>query len=359
MGILPGWWAGAADGRPEEPYISPEQWDGLLKVAGFTGVDSVVYDAPYPYQMNANMTTRPASTVSIGPPGTLDITLGQNNAPSRITILHKPGDAASTPIVNLQAVLSDSGFTVDLISIQEHQRFSFKNQDMVISLLELELPFFETISASDLSAFQKLVGCLGSTQLLWILRPAQENIDASSKPGFGLSLGLMRTLRSEQLLAITTIEVDRVDDKSFQAITSLLKCVLIPRLCNSAAGGAPSAIDPDREYMLVDGIIKVGRYRPVSLSKELALDQQRPEALTLGIEQYGLLQSLTWAQSLTREPGEGEVVVEVRCAGLNFRVSTPLLALDIPCLHNGLTKALEFGPNIKHKKTLLIPVDIF
>lgn len=44
MGVLPGWWLGKADGRPIEPYISPERWDKELLAAGFDGVDAVHHD---------------------------------------------------------------------------------------------------------------------------------------------------------------------------------------------------------------------------------------------------------------------------------------------------------------------------
>ena len=27
MGVIPGWWLGAADGRPAEPYVNPQRWE--------------------------------------------------------------------------------------------------------------------------------------------------------------------------------------------------------------------------------------------------------------------------------------------------------------------------------------------
>lgn len=59
-GLLSGWWLGGNDGRVDEPYITPMEWDKILQEAGFAGCDSVTYDNKYPYQINANIVARPA-----------------------------------------------------------------------------------------------------------------------------------------------------------------------------------------------------------------------------------------------------------------------------------------------------------
>ncbi|KAI0153232.1 putative polyketide synthase, partial [Xylariaceae sp. FL1272] len=40
FGTLPGWWVGAGEGRVLSPYVSPGDWDGLLRDAGFSGIDT-------------------------------------------------------------------------------------------------------------------------------------------------------------------------------------------------------------------------------------------------------------------------------------------------------------------------------
>ncbi|KAI1262877.1 putative polyketide synthase [Xylariaceae sp. FL1019] len=40
FGTLPGWWVGASEGRVFSPYVSPGDWDGLLRDAGFSGIDT-------------------------------------------------------------------------------------------------------------------------------------------------------------------------------------------------------------------------------------------------------------------------------------------------------------------------------
>ena len=38
---VPGWWAGADDGRELSPLITPGQWDALLLRNGFSGIDTI------------------------------------------------------------------------------------------------------------------------------------------------------------------------------------------------------------------------------------------------------------------------------------------------------------------------------
>ncbi|KAF7548169.1 hypothetical protein G7Z17_g7234 [Cylindrodendrum hubeiense] len=305
MGILPGWWLGAAEGRTNEPYLAPRQWDNVLKEAGFSGVKSAIYDAPYPYHLNANIISQPAACPSAHRP--------------RITLLHRPGEEASPIAARMRSVLNDGGFHADFASLQQHQQVASGGHDIIVSLLELETPFFESISGSDLIAFQRMVSGLGSTQMLWIARPAQEGVGASDSPGFGLSLGLARTLRSEQSVAITTLEIDCFNSTAFAAVVSVLKKLLPVKADAGTSSTIASALDPDREFVLQHGVVKVARYHPVSLSQQMAAASPEPQAVTLEIRRTGLLQTLGWVPWPTRKPAHDEIVVEPRCAGLNFR----------------------------------------
>ncbi|KAJ0297707.1 hypothetical protein COL516b_010562 [Colletotrichum fioriniae] len=60
MGHLSGWWLGNSDSRPDEPYISPRQWEERLSLAGFS-TPKVVYDAKPQHKLNATIISRPAA----------------------------------------------------------------------------------------------------------------------------------------------------------------------------------------------------------------------------------------------------------------------------------------------------------
>ncbi len=47
-GSFSGWWLGEDDGRPHEPYIRVDRWDEELRAAGFSGVETAVYEMSSP-----------------------------------------------------------------------------------------------------------------------------------------------------------------------------------------------------------------------------------------------------------------------------------------------------------------------
>lgn len=66
FGNLTGWWLGEADGRSDEPYVSVDRWDQELKDAGFTGVDTAVFDAEQPYQYCAAIVSQMLMATLVG-----------------------------------------------------------------------------------------------------------------------------------------------------------------------------------------------------------------------------------------------------------------------------------------------------
>ncbi|KAI0599583.1 hypothetical protein F4775DRAFT_600111 [Biscogniauxia sp. FL1348] len=44
FGTLPGWWAGADEGRDLSPCIPPKRWDTVLRNTGFSGIDTITPD---------------------------------------------------------------------------------------------------------------------------------------------------------------------------------------------------------------------------------------------------------------------------------------------------------------------------
>lgn len=59
FGLFSGWWLGAEDGRVDEPFVEPKEWDAKLREAGFDGTSSVTLDGEKPYYMNANIIAQP------------------------------------------------------------------------------------------------------------------------------------------------------------------------------------------------------------------------------------------------------------------------------------------------------------
>ncbi|RWQ92174.1 KR domain-containing protein [Paecilomyces variotii] len=176
VGVLPGWWAGESDGRADEPYISPDRWDSILKAA-----------AP-PLHSLAFMLASP-SCVPESP-------LKRN-----VTLL---SDVTSSEIaVRMQKQLLSRGYSVGVQSLDQ----SLMDGEDVIILVDTVSPFFHNLDSRKLSTFQNLLRELQRSHsgALWVTRSIQ--IDCRD-PRYSPTLGVARTVRSEFGLDFGTCEVD-------------------------------------------------------------------------------------------------------------------------------------------------------
>ena len=112
----------------------PDRWDNELKRAGFTGADTVVYDADQPYQYCAAIVASPQ----------FDSSHAEDRA---VTILcEKPEEGITRSLIS---DLDCAGFSVKTTNLTA----GLPSGQDVISTLDLETRFFENISAPDFKAF--------------------------------------------------------------------------------------------------------------------------------------------------------------------------------------------------------------
>lgn len=287
MGVLPGWWLGENDNRIQEPYVTPERWDRELKDVGFSGTDVAIFDSEPPYNINVNIISRLKRTV---------------RSHSRITLLHRQ-DQFVPFVVNVLEILHDEGFQVDLCALGQALP---PNQD-IISLLEIESPFFDVLTEPDLVYFQKLVKGLGANGLLWVTRESQITCP---DPRFGLCHGVFRSLRRDLAVSIATLEIECPDITASTAILNVYRKFQDREITD---------MDPDYEFVLCEGDVHIGRYHPVSVADELALNANKSDAAKVEIGVPGLLQTLNWVTDLG-PPLDGDmVIIETKCVGLNLK----------------------------------------
>ena len=292
MGVLPGWWLGESEGRSNEPYLSPEKWDIELRNAGFDGSQTVIYDAEQPYQLNANIISRPHISTKAASPRT-------------VTLLHGP-DATSPHVEDMEQVLKSQGFKVTQCTPEQTPP---PNQD-IISLLEIDEPMVYNFTDATLKAFQRFLAGLKSSRVLWVTRSAQMG---NSDPRYSMVLGLLRSLRAELSLPVASLEIDVVDTPAYASIARVYE-----KLRDS---DLTADMDPDFEYVLNEGIVCVSRYHAVSVGDEIAAFETRSDLpVEMRIGRFGLLQSLHWARFKPKELGRKEIVLKPRCIGMNFRV---------------------------------------
>ncbi|KAL4916115.1 hypothetical protein BDW62DRAFT_218861 [Aspergillus aurantiobrunneus] len=292
MGLLPGWWLGEHDGRPKKPYVSPERWDEELRRSGFDGIESVCFDQEPPYLQNATMLARATETTP-RPPA------------SRVTIL----GPANGPIPSARALeeyLQREGVEVDVCSLDTVPP---PHQD-IISVYELEAPFFHEIGEQDFRDFVRFISTIGDRRLLWLTRPAQMS---AADPRYSLVVGLARTVRSELNIAFGVLELDALDECAWEATRKVLEKLRI-----GADEGEET--DQDYEFALSNQMIHVSRLAGLSVTGEVAGIGVQGEQRHLQIGKKGVLESLRWSASTEDAPlGPNEVEVDVRVAGMNYR----------------------------------------
>ena len=285
---MPGWWLGDSDDRLDEPYISVKRWDKELRAAGFSGTNSVVYDNDLPYQINVNIISSPTKNI----PYSKDVTL--------------LCDRELGPIVlQVEAVFVRNGFRVNFSTIDQ---IPPANQD-IISLIDLNAPFFDAISSENLSAFQRYVGNLKSSGILWVTRSSQIGC---KDPRYSQVLGTARTARSELLIDFATFEIDIVDDFALEALSKVFF-----KFQRRTKG---PETDPDYEFALFERTVMIPRYCWISVEKQLSVvsEEELPRKLQIG--KPGLLQSLQWVQEKPIVLAQDEIEVETCAVGLNFKV---------------------------------------
>lgn len=136
------------DNRVDEPYIGRERWESELCAAGFDPVEGTVLDSEEPYHPNAIMVARPSSVKKAGKGVTL--------------LCRDRGDDGDATQIRSQLV--KNGHEVDTCTIDDAPP---PGQD-VISLLDRDGPFFETMDSARFLAFKHFLLNLGDSGVLWI-----------------------------------------------------------------------------------------------------------------------------------------------------------------------------------------------
>jgi hypothetical protein len=285
------WWLGKDDGRADEPYISPEEWDARLRDAGFAGIDASALDAEYPYQLNSMLVARPA------PP---------DFYPKRVTLLSMCPSHAR--VKSLHQQLNSDGYQVDLVGWGEKLPAS---QD-IVSLLDLEVPFFDGITKENLALFLQTVKDHSTSNFLWVTHAAQIR---PQDPRFAQVLGMARTLRSELGVPFATLEMQDFGPGSMEAI-----CLLLRKIQRRTAEPTEaSEFDPDQEFAWTNGVIHVSRMYWLSIPEALTHQGGSFSTATLEIGRPGLLNTLRWASQPMTPLQPDEVRVKTMSVSMNFR----------------------------------------
>lgn len=291
QGVFSGWWLGEDDNRASKPYVSPKRWHQELQAAGFTGADVTAYDLKPPYHISASYISRPVNHVPIS---------------SEIWLLTRDSEPCQRA-KNVESLFIDKGYTVHRSTLDQPP----PKGKFIISLLDSEHGSMLDLSKDEYPVFQHYLEQAQDCQILWVAKSTSLTCsDAVS----GLIHGFARTLRAELLLDISILEVPAWDTNSAQALIQVCEKIQQSR--------AQSPLDPEYEFSLHEGDIKVGRYHWIPLAEQLTSPPCSKAARKLTLTAYGLLDTLQWAEKEQCELGAGQVEVKMEYVGLNFKVGS-------------------------------------
>jgi hypothetical protein len=294
-GVLSGWWAGEEDDRADEPYVGPERWEAELRAAGFDGLDGLAFDAAPPVQSMAYMLASPKTTEMPLQRGIVLVT-----------------DARSKEVaVVFQNQLRSRGHGLVVRAIGD----SLLSSSDVIVLVDTAEPFFHDISSRDLASFQGFLRELqqSHSRALWVTWASQVGF---KDPRYSVTLGAVRTSRTEFGVDFATCEVDTLDYSSIALTIDVFE--------QFQRRNQTEAHLREMEYVFYKNSVLVERVIPFSMQEEIKkpgdvdLDRTRSKLLfDLDTEEWVLR-----AQQPTLEANEVEIKVDT--AGMSYLVCLPL-----------------------------------
>lgn len=294
MGIFSEWWL-QQDLTYTKPSITPEQWQNELKENGFQDSDMLTLNDKSIYHAGTTIASRPYPLIK--------------PISKQIAILY-----LSTIPEWAQALAKSLEKDGQLVTWVAFGRDPLPATG-VISIIDLESPFFDDLSSERLSQFQQFVSQIKNSYILWITESTQISCKDAR---LGLILGVARTIRHEVTPEFYTFEIDDFDDASVMAATQVIEHINRQR--------DSSVLDPDREFALEQGKIHISRAHWIDTCQELSTAKPAVcDGKFLDIGSYGLLNTLAWSERETRDMQSHEVEVDMKYIGLNFRVSKPCL----------------------------------
>ncbi|EFY94490.2 polyketide synthase [Metarhizium robertsii ARSEF 23] len=312
-GFLQGWWLGAHDNRVNQPYISPERWTKELLHAGFSKPEVIVLDDSAPYHVNTGIiVTRESRNTSLLPVSLL---------------CHSPN---SPCVSEVHQCLESLDVAVNIC----HFGQELPSHNDIISLLDLEAPVLHEMTEQTFDTIKEYLSS-HKAKILWVT-PASQVGDVKD-PRAAMVLGFARTVRNERSLPFFTIEVDETTTSAVATASAICR---ILQHAGSEQLNNREFIDPDYEYAIIKGEVLVPRLHRQTISKafqstQLGDDCETDDLMTdrhITMKMPGLLHTITWSKGeSSRSPAEGDIVVETRAVGLNFR--DVLIALGI--IENG------------------------
>ncbi|GMG28405.1 unnamed protein product [Aspergillus oryzae] len=223
MGGFPGWWLGVDDGRTDGPGIPAVQWEGLLQMTGFSGIEATVSDLPSDGKHSCS------ALVSQAIDDKLELFRDPlprvGDVPIRDPILILGGGTLPVAklVTGVRKLLRPFRWNIQHAPSVDHLTVPLEGSRSVICLSELDNPLLsEPLTDTRLSKLQAVLG--SATNVLWITRDR-----LTDYPHSNMITGLGRTLQFE----LPDINIQFLDIRSGisigadQVVTKFLQLCLV------------------------------------------------------------------------------------------------------------------------------------
>lgn len=310
FGCLEGWLLATEAWRQNGPLATEQQWDGVLRATGFSGIDASLWD----YQSEAShiCSTIISEATTPDPVSGIDV---QDEARKTWLLINSKSHIQ-------QSLASELGHHIhhtEVISLTgvSSRDWAVPPKDHVISLLEIGSSFLASMSETELVELKALFA--QTENLLWVAGSLHD-----TDPHYDLALGFLRTLRSEEsgkhlVTLVYQSPLRGVSDANFVSE--------VHRLCFRES--PPS---PEEEFIVCKGQLTIGRLERAVDVQNQYLARTQPQlreecwpsgpspGLALDIGTPGMLDTIRFVED-TRPAalGDGEVEIEAAAWGVSSR----------------------------------------
>ncbi|KAF2871202.1 hypothetical protein BDV95DRAFT_443995, partial [Massariosphaeria phaeospora] len=297
QGLLPRWWV---DQESRDMLPSPTQISEELLKAGFSGQRQL--------NPQSELIAHLASTSEV---------VDSQLADQIVTLVVDSNSSLQSDVAScVESILERQGAMTVILPFDKLKTGPDLTNRLVVFLPEVERSIIQNLEESS---YDTLKASVASGRLLWVTRSQS---DPEALPDQNMIMGLARALRAEkQTRTFARIGLQNVDDTGASAATicEALKKLVTPQDVREI------------EYEIKDDTFHIPRLMEVSWLDRKIHSKIHPQEryqkigqsppLSLTIASPGMLDTLQWVadEEYEKPLAPGEVEVEVRAIGLNFR----------------------------------------
>jgi acyl transferase domain-containing protein/NADPH:quinone reductase-like Zn-dependent oxidoreductase/SAM-dependent methyltransferase len=345
FGLVPGWWLADRAEEQLSPLLTVTEWHKILSCNGFAGVD---FSLPDHLTTETHIWSIMIATAEPSYDIAMPLTIQE------LVYTHVVLDTSSRAQVELADSLAGVlGLDKELprLDLATAGELCYIEPDthLFLFLNALDGSFLRKIQQTDFGNLQKLLG--GAKGVIWT--KGGGGAVCSDSPDHGMSDGLCRVARRENNNVLVSVALEKNDNSLSTALAKVVK-----KMQESISFGIA---DSELEYMVMGGKLCIGRLRrAIAIDEHLfkrtlspvLLQEIGDRELQMEIRARGLLDTIQFQEDNTfqRGPGGGDVDVDVKAFGVNYKDCLTLLGkmnsdmLGSEC--SGVIRAV--GPDVKN-----------